>query len=303
MAKDNKRKDLDLFMLKKIMDDKNVLDLQVPKELVNEAETNSLCSDFVVEMMKNKDVSEESLNKFIETMIDAYSKGYRHSYFSISATIYNCAKENDEYIDNLTQNMEFLKEKALTKAKGKEEATKGFRKFYDHVMLETVRVANNKNIITDAEQLVGNINTRVNENFEKINKQNTESVKAFTEEVAQTKKKMDGVYTEFISILGVFSGIVIVFFGGASVFSGIFSNIQGATWREIGMSCSFVGLALFDIIFMFLYVIAKMIERPIFARTLNEREEKKPYLWRCAIKYPYVIGFNVLMFLAFFISA
>ena len=59
---------------------------------------------------------------------------------------------------------------------------------------------------------------RINEINEQIND--------VTTKLEDAKKKMNNSYSDFIAILGVFAGIVLVFFGGTSILGNIIGNMQ-----------------------------------------------------------------------------
>ena len=132
-----------------------------------------------------------------------------------------------------------------------------------------------------------------------IIKQN-DGIDEISKSAKKLKKKVNNVYSQFVSILGIFTAIVIVFFGGISVFSDVLTNIHLAKWYQIGFGLSFVGIIMFDIIFMFLYILSRIVDTPI---STKEESDKKFALFRWIDKYPYLFWFNFLCFAVMLICA
>lgn len=304
-----------------VNEDAHILHEATSQEL-NEAEIAGQINIFLRYMMDTAliEVDSSYCVKQVLYLAEQYAKGYRHSYYNISAEIYTHWEKKEERLNNLTNNVEVLnvfisEQKGLCEREG---VAKGFRKLYDHVMLEIVRLTDYQKNINELnsviidfkkesektfqehgislDQTIAEFSNKYLETSEKLEKLNHKYLETFEEldkvekDAKKIKKKVKSAYSQFVSILGIFAAVIIVFFGGASVFSNVLTNIHEAKWYQVGFGVSFVGLVMFDIVFMFLYILSKLLDTPI---STKEESDKKGYLYRCFDKYPYLFLFNV----------
>lgn len=254
-------------------------------------------------------------------LVDAYEHGYKYSYYNVSAEIYAHWDMNDQQLINLTSNIESLKQIIHKNERIYKKALKGVDELYDHIMLEIVRITDNKKNLDRINEIIDQFKKESADSFEKqdvsliqtvaefenkfreadksFSRQNSD-INEISKRAKKLKKKVNNVYSQFVSILGIFTAIVIVFFGGVSVFSDVLTNIHQAEWYQIGFGVSFVGIIMFDIIFMFLYILSKLVGTPI---STKEESDKKIALFRWIDKYPYLFWFNFLCFVIMFICA
>lgn len=135
---------------------------------------------------------------------------------------------------------------------------------YDHVNLDIARInyikVVDRRLETTGEDLKGKIEDA------KVAAQKVQEITdSLTGTVEAMSNKVNNAYSEFVSILGIFSAIVLVFFGGTSIFGNIISNMKGTYIFKCIIMCLLTGIVIFDIIFMFIYFMAKIINRNIAA--------------------------------------
>lgn len=271
----------------------------------NESEISGKINEFIRLMMDSstQDMDPDKFADMAMYLAQCYHNHYRHSYYNISAEIYTHWKDGErkeQKLNNLASNVEKLKEIIVNKThKNDELVKKGIQKFYDHIMLEIVRLVDQQRSIDNLNKIIEDFGHKSESSFhtQEISlaqtvgefenrfgeaEKRTNDLKKATE---KTKKKVKNLYSQFISVLGIFTAIVIVFFGGASIFSDVLINIHQAKWYQIGFSIAFVGLVLFDIIFMLLYILSKFMETPICTKEGSAREF---FLVRWIERYPYV---------------
>ncbi len=240
-------------------------------------------------------------------LVEAYESGYEYSYYNVSAEIYAHWDMNEQQLINLTSNIESLKQ-IMHKNEGMyKKAIKGVDELYDHIMLEIVRITDHKKNLDRINEIIDQFKQESTDSFKKQDISLIQTVAEFENRFREAdklskklKKKVNNVYSQFVSILGIFTAIVIVFFGGVSVFSDVLTNIHQAEWYQIGFGISFVGIVMFDIIFMFLYILSKLVRMPI---STKEESDKKIAVFRWIDKYPYLFWFNFLCFIIMFICA
>ncbi len=315
---------------------------------LREAEITGKINELLRLMMDNdvQSIDSEDFADKAVFLVQCYQEGYRHSYYSISAEIYshwNDSGRKEEKLNNLAANVDMLKYIILNNfPKIDLLVIKGITKFYDHIMLENIRlvdqqrsfdelnkiihdfdseskksynkqemslsqtVAEFENRFGEAEKIIENLKEVTNQAADSIHKaeKDIESVKKDTDkmqnDIGKTRKKVKGIYSQFVSILGIFTAIVIVFFGGASIFSDVLTNIHEAEWYQIGFSVALVGLVLFDIIFMFLYILSKFLEVPIHTKGTAK---SRFFLFRWIEKYPYVFLFHLFCIVVMIVCA
>lgn len=292
---------------------------------INESEISGKITNFIRFMMDDNFLT-VSIDRYVEMamfLIEVYESGYEYPYYNVSAEIYAHWDMEEKQLANLTSNIESLKSIVHEyENRGQYIKTiKGIDSLYDHIMLEIVRITDHKKSLDRINEIIGNFKQESKDSFEKqdmsliqtiaqfenrfgetddlFSKQNSE-INELSKSAKKLKKKVNNVYSQFVSILGIFTAIVIVFFGGASVFSDVLTNIHKAEWYQIGFGVSLVGIVMFDIIFMFLYILSKLVDTPISSK--KESNKKFAFL-RWIDKYPYLFWFNFLCFAIMFICA
>lgn len=126
----------------------------------------------------------------------------------------------------------------------------------------------------------------------KVNENETRVI-TIKEQVEKTMEKIENSYSVFISILGIFSGIVLVFASGSSIWGSLFKDISKYNWRKIILIIGLSSLVTYNIVFMFIYFIAKLLDRNI--ATTKSSSEWIPIFKRLKIRYPIVYWYNVII--------
>ncbi len=255
----------------------------------------------------------EGTNSFDEKYVykkiyDYVSEHARIIYSEISNMIYNQIEEEEdcEKIASMISNLEILinySENVMNDEKTSldkiytRDAHKAIIKIWDHCNLAQQQYNNLKQ--TDEE---------LKKKFEKLIKPKIKNVKrGIDKKVEETNRKSEHMISEFVSILGIFAAVVIVFFGGASIFSGVFKNIKDTKWYDVGNGICITGFVLFNTIFMFLYILAKLIDRNIASTPRNYNGKEDPdishekFFRRVTKRYPYVICGNILFGFMWFV--
>lgn len=254
-----------------------------------EQQRRKLFQEVIREMAQSQEVFKNptKLEKVYKQLCKVY-KGtsntvdFRHYYSDIFSTLCLLKREGIQ-LEIVSQNLNEVYK--YCKKKDDEEFCDKIKKLVDHTNLEVARI----NYVDDFEKKL-NINgesfsLRINEINEQIND--------VTTKLEDAKKKMNNSYSDFIAILGVFAGIVLVFFGGTSILGNIIGNMQKMETVKAVMMCSITGIVVFDIIFMFIYYIAKLLDRNIAATNA-------PVWWesifvRFKERYPLIFWVNIIL--------
>ncbi|OON87642.1 hypothetical protein BXO88_02915 [Oribacterium sp. C9] len=235
----------------------------------------------ILNSISNSEDISQDLNNIMISLKDIYGGKYRHSYYSISLRLYMM---DEKQLYNLTTGMNLIREKIN---KNDTDTYAGVRKLYDHIQLEIVRICEN------------------NDRKKELNKISERSINTLKKEARifdnHIKESTNNIYTQIIGILGIFAAIVIVFFGGASVFSNVFANLDKIKWLAVMPVICAVGFIMFNLIFMFLFIVSRMIDKDIGAK-LPDEYQNKDFISKFTRRYPYIVFFNVIIFLVFIIT-
>lgn len=237
----------------------------------------------------------ESLQKYYGILEEIYdyeesSDKFRHYYseiFSWLSLIDKLPDETEGDLNILAENIKGLKEyyKAVNyKGNRLVNISDQLEKLYDHINLEISRMHYLKALQSDSENNID----QISRSLDGLNQTATEEFS----KVEKMSKKVNNVYSEFVSILGIFSAIVLVFFGGTSLLGNAIEILNEVSIYKGIISCTIVGLLIADIIFIFFILLAKILDRDISSFSpywggdgLLEKGKKR---------YPFIFYFNVL---------
>lgn len=216
---------------------------------------------------------------------------FRHNYsdiFGWLAQIDRDASGENGNLDILAQNIEYIKNFYNgwnQHGIGEKDVHKQIGKLYDHINLEIARLNYLKATYEDRKSEIQDINQQIS----RLNRQTKEE----TEKAEDIRKKVNNAYSEFVSILGIFSAIVMVFFGGASIFGNVFSGLNNVSIYKSIIICAMTGIMTADIIFIFLLFLSKLLNRSI-AVEIPEWQTYSNSIKRFRARYPAVFYFNVM---------
>lgn len=205
---------------------------------------------------------------------------FHHYYSDIFSTL-SGIKINGKEIELIGSNLQSLYE--FSTSKGDTDIRVCIRKLLDHTNLELSRInyvstIDNKIIAASTiEESISDINTKVEEQKTKVDELN---------------RNTNNAYSSYISILGIFSAIVLVFFGGTSILSNVIAGMDKTPVEKSILICVLTGIVVFDIIFMFIYFLSKLLDRSISAT--NEVVSWEKLTVRFRLRYPIVFYCNMV---------
>lgn len=136
---------------------------------------------------------------------------------------------------------------------------KNFKKVLEHVLLEIPRAADYEKINS---QLIRN---------DKLNRSIRKDIRDGKEIMKSHEEKMEKMQGEFISILSIFSAVIIAFFGGINLLGSALSSINNTNKYRLIIVLLIIGLVMFNVIYMLLYSISRLTGKNIGVK----RKEKK----------------------------
>lgn len=131
--------------------------------------------------------------------------------------------------------------------------------------------------------------------------------KKILKKLQKANKDSDQLMSHILSILGIFVAMIFVFVGGYDMLSlGLTSNLFSETISQINIGgVVLMGQVLFNLIFLFLFMIARLSNKSIAVKCLgcndgcsNKRCKFGVRLWK---QYPYVVVTNFIMFFSYII--
>ena len=118
------------------------------------------------------------------------------------------------------------------------------------------------------------------------------------------ENRISSIQGEFIGILSIFAAMFITFFGGVQMLGSIMTAIENTNFYVLSMITILVGIIMFNIIYMLLYTIGKIINRNIGINMNNKNCSgctKKSLLSCLLSKYPLPFFYNLFSVIVFII--
>lgn len=127
--------------------------------------------------------------------------------------------------------------------------------------------------------------------------------KAMKNEFDRFENRIGNIQNEFIGILSIFSAIIIAFFGGIQVLGSVLTNVKDSNFYLLTMITIIIGLILFNVIYMLLYTISKIISKNIGISISKCEQCGNKNRLNCLIsKYPIAFWYNSLSFFILIIT-
>lgn len=275
-----------------------------------------------------------------ETLLSIYDENFRHSYSLIFAVIQKRILNHDNRsIEFLSSNIETLHElvhdhKIIEKYSIKHYAISKIEKLYDHVMLEVARIGylntlNSKQKDFDAElkETKSSVHKLLEETKKEIDLKSQETIKSVSGLIDSTTKELNdktketidnvnsslknadnqinSLRTESITVLSILAAVMLGGIGGFASLGQFFGKIDSVSIYKFFASASFVGVILFNVIFMLIYMVARLTGRSIYTICDDEcacrgSDEGHCYNGPCGTirrirkRIPYVFWFNLI---------
>ena len=204
---------------------------------------------------ENCKLDDAELDRYMTKLIEIYQGGFRHSYSGIFGMITTIDSEDKLSIEILQQNIAFIHENyqewtLKREASVPEELLKSLNKLEDHINLDISRITYTKKITEEMEEK----SRATNSNLKIIN------------------KKAENMQKEHVTILGIFSSIVITFVAGMVFSSSVLNNIDKVSIYRLVFIMALIALMIFNLVYLLLDFIAKINNQ----RILTESQGKKP---------------------------
>lgn len=222
---------------------------------------------------------------------------------------------NDEKIAILAENLnnllktaqdEYSSSSTSTQQQKRKAATliRNIEKLCDHMNLEIARFQKN----TVLERQLEQAKTEAHASTTAL-KESRASIADAARKLSKAERKASSLQGEIISVLSIFSAIVIATSGGFSFISASISSLSsGIPFHRVLCVISLCGIALFNSVFVLLYMVGKIIDRSVYtACSASTNADKSEACHTCTAKccsltkirkrLPYIFWFNITMIL------
>lgn len=240
-------------------------------------EAQNILNSIIKQMAESKDVfNEKQTQDIVDKLCKIYEElNLRHSYSQITKIVIEyCKDEKTELTDSLQQNLNIVLENISSNAKNT-ELFDCVWKLYDHINMEIYRWnhyrENTENISELTEEMKActlqlnkaqedyNFSSKVSKVYNEV-QQIKKQYKDASRKLIYANKSAKSLHTQLVSVLGVFSAIILSFFGGFSYFTSIFSNIEKIPVSKAILITSIIGLVMYNVIIYLLKFIAKYLQ-------------------------------------------
>lgn len=183
----------------------------------------------------------EQLSGYIERLHNIYSGNFRHLYSSLFSVITSVDDAPQRNLVTLTENIRILYSAVLDSTDEADEFSVKIKKLYDHINLDVARIEYTKRIA------------------DKINDENTITNK----ELKAVRAKADQMQKDYVTILGIFSSIVLTFVAGMVFSSSVLSNIDKVSIYRLTFVMLMIALLIFNLFNFLLKFIQKINQRGV----------------------------------------
>lgn len=264
----------------------------------------------------NGTLNEDEIPTIIEKFKVYYEANQRHFYHEIASFVFDNAEIEDK--------LEFFPEKLsiiIESIDGDESLKGSLKKLYDHFELEQLRYGKmkqnienlcNENIArieymsNELELKMQQLNVEIKADIDKKVDSNVGSMKRLVQRMTKNTKadidnKVTGIYTQVVTILGIFTAIVFSMFGGLTMINSIVQTMSSDLgFLKACTLCLLIGIVIFNLVYFLLYAISKIIDRTL-AYPHATISANDCFFKRARLRHPVGFWFNVVSFSLSFI--
>lgn len=249
----------------------------------------------LVRELSNATIGEEDCEVYLNRFAQIYRDGFHHQYSAfhpVLKQIMLSAAADYEVSEFLTANLNMISKyiadqeysDASADNRSHQSINAAIYKLCDHINLELTRLNEQRiqnNVLQGLYDQIGDAQSEL------------EHAKKDAE---KARKKVNRAQTDILAILSVFAAVILAFMGGMTFLSGAMSSISETRVYKFVIACCICGFIIFNTIFLLLYIVSKIIEKPIYARCKSLDCTCDPRccaLNRVRKRLPYVFYFNV----------
>lgn len=246
--------------------------------------------NFLKRLVYYVELSDDDLERYTEEACHIYEDGFRHSYAKISQILETLHPDQQDALSLHVSQMRDVCPSVLEAHNFPQEQRNDIQqklfKLCDHVELECIRLLRMKR--------VEHFGTRASDSLESA----TDLLKSVDEKAKDLDERVSGYHAQSISILGIFSGLVVTVTGVLQFTSSGLQNLSDTDAGKIVLFVAVSFLFLFNVLFMLMYCISRIAGASLAAncrsRNCSDCKKCKRQWRRLQTKYPYVFWFDLL---------
>ncbi len=209
--------------------------------------------------LSDKDVEKQiTIYKKLETLYhaDNSTSEYRHFYADIFSVF---SQLEEDAIEIVWSNLDYIRQEYQPKNYDENGAlidiSNNLKKLYDHASLEMARINYIKHIWNSNAQ-----SEAINELGRKLNS-HIPKLTVLEETVNTLTENANNAQRDYITILSVFSAVVMVFFSGIGFSSSVLANIHQASIYRIWIGITLLGAVLFNSLWILFNFLREIIDK------------------------------------------
>lgn len=230
------------------------------------------------EFMEDKRARAEVYRK-LETLyyLPEERENYRHLYSDIYATLIAIQRDPTKGdVDILVQNLGLVWKGYQAKNTYQNGAlidiSESIRKLYDHVSLDVARLR-----YSDSHREFTDLGGQVFELKTELDKAQKEQ-KALQKKADNLEVKLADIQKEYISILGIFSAVVLAFVGGSMFSSSVLESMGSTNIYRVIFITDFLAFVVVNLVYLLVSFIMKINELPKNEKIQSTQKGKKWFI-------------------------
>lgn len=244
----------------------------------------------LLKKLANEEELTETIEQYTNEFQDIYVEGYRHKYSDIHSVLLNLSQEERDY---LSESLKAIYDNMSSDFKEKEKILK----LYDHIQLENMRNSELREyaeMVKSFEGKYSGYRDSLKETEEQLLKAKND-LKATQRYINGLEEKLRSSETQSITILGIFTGIVMTFTGGLSFTTSALQTMNEASKYRLVFIILILAATVFNIIYMLIYSVGKINGTYIGSNCNCDNKIKgcKDKTIKCSVvRYPIAIWLN-----------
>lgn len=241
---------------------------------------------------------EESIDDIVDCLSSIYQDGlFRHMYSRFYTLV---AELDQDGRETLATNLSYIfNETQIRFRNGDDKVSElvcnSIAKVYDHINIEISRAIEATRHSKTELSLEAELKRK-----EELIKNLSAEVKKANDDLSAVNNKYEKSTTDIIAVLGIFSAVVMVFFGGFSYISNAITTLSSVSLNRASIICLVAGFVTMNTIVTVMYMISKIIGRDVTAYckknetgTCKGCEKKCSSLLKLCRKLPFVFWLNI----------
>lgn len=224
----------------------------------------------LLEELPGRIITDKEAEDYCLRLIKIYDvENFRHSYSEITSFIISLYKKDEtDLVESLNSNIRIILDVIKRNCDENLSFYTSVYKLYDHINMECIRCSFYKEYESEVDETIRQIELarkevkEITSDSECYNdlKATNKKIKTAMSNIKTFSKENKKLQNQVISILGIFSAVVIAFFGGFSYFTSTFANLHKVRIVKATIISSIIGLVIFNTIYILLNFILHFVK-------------------------------------------